>query len=225
MNYHVFTKGIRLPEPSAGNRATQVGSSHHCTGQIVIGDGPGRLHGTDSHLEMNSTLMLAARAETAALFEQIAFVWRDAKGESHTHYIDLVVQQTDGRRVGYAVRPWKRISVEYLTDLARIKAQAIASGFLWDFRIFSDRDVNPIDLFNAKLLHAVRTGEPQADATARAAAATISGIASIGALVAQTGLEGTGFRAIVRLIRSGHLKPVRRGRIDYETEVFKAQAL
>jgi hypothetical protein len=219
------TGGILLPEASAGDRATQVGSSHHFTGQIVIGDGRGRVLGTESHLEMKATLILAARPETAALFEQIAFEWKDATGASRTHYIDLMVQQHDGQWVGYAVRPWARLSKAYLADLARIKAQAIASGFLWDFRIFTDRDVDPIDLFNARLLHSVRVAEPDADAAARSVAAAITGVTTIGALVADIGIHGQGFRAIVRLIRSGHLQPVRHERIDHGTEVFKAREL
>lgn len=216
--------GIRLPEPSAGDRATQVGSSHHFTGQIVQGDGPGRVVGLESHLEMKAALILAARPSTDALFEQIAFEWRDADAASRTHYIDLVVRRTDGRWIGYAVRPRGRVTPTYLAELARIKAQAIEAGFLSDLRLFSEDDVDLAALFNAKLLQAVRVPDPDPDAAARTAAARITGVTTVGALVEETGLGGAGFRAVVRLIRSGHLTPVRHVRIDRDTEVFKARA-
>jgi hypothetical protein len=217
-------EGIRLPEPSTGDRATQVGSSHHFTGQIVLGDGPGRVVGLESHLEMKAALILAARRSTDALFEQIAFAWRDADEARRTHYIDLVVRRTDGRWIGYAVRPMKRVTPAYLAELARIKAQALEAGFLSDLRLFSEHDVDPVALFNAKLLQAVRVPDPEPDAAARAAAARITGVTTVGALVDETGRGGAGFRAVVRLIRSGHLTPVRQTRIDRDTEVFKARA-
>lgn len=224
MSIH-HTDGIRLPEPSAGDRATQVGSSEHFTGQIVIGDGPGRVLGLESHLEMKAALILAARSSTDALFEQILFEWRNASGACSIHYIDLVVRRTDGRWIGYAVRPRARITQTYLAELASIKVQSMAAGFLSDFRLFSEDDIDPVELFNAKLLHAVRVPDPEPDAAARSAAARIAGVTTVGALVAETAFEGAGFRAVVRLIRSGHLKTVRHERIDHGTEVFKARAL
>jgi hypothetical protein len=217
--------GIRLPEPSAGDRATQVGSSHHFTGQIVLGDGPGRVVGLESHLEMKAALILAARSSTDALFEQIAFEWRDAEAASRIHYIDLVVRRTDGRWIGYAVRPRGRVTPAYLAELARIKAQAIGAGFLSDLRLFSEDDVDPVALFNAKLLHAVRVPDPDPDAAVRTVAARITGVTTVGALVDETGLGGAAFRAVVRLIRSGHLMPIGHVRIDRDTEVCKARAL
>lgn len=222
MSYNVETGGIRLPEQSAAERSTQVGSSHHFTGQIVIGDGVGRLLRTESHLEMKAALILAVRPETAELFEQIAFEWTDADGTRRVHYIDLVVQQKDGRWIGYAVRPAARVCPTYLKKLARIKAQAQANGFLWDFRLFSDEDVDPDELFNARLLHSVRVPEPNADAIARKVISGARGVVTIGSLVAETGLEGHGFRAVVRQIRSRNLHAVRRERINYATEVFRA---
>jgi hypothetical protein len=185
--------GIRLPEPSAGDRATQVGSSHHFTGQIVLGDGPGRVVGLESHLEMKAALILAARSSTDALFEQIAFEWRDAEAASRIHYIDLVVRRSDGRWIGYAVRPRGRVTPAYLAELARIKAQAIGAGFLSDLRLFSEDDVDPVALFNAKLLHAVRVPDPDPDAAVRTVAARITGVTTVGALVDETALAAPAF--------------------------------
>lgn len=223
MSYPFQEGGIRLPEANYGNRPTQVGSSHHFTGQIIVGDGPGWHLGTESHLEMKGTLILSTRPETAAVFSQIAFEWYDHEGVYHTHYIDLVVQQCDGKWVGYAVRPTKYATAEYIAKLARIKAQSMLQGFLSDFRLFTEEDVDPTELFNAKLLHSVRVEDPEADEVVAEVARKRFGVFAIGALVEEAGLDGMGFRAAVRLIRSGHLKLVQHERISHATEVFKAQ--
>lgn len=80
---------------------------------------------------MNCALPLVARREAAELVEQVAFEWRDADGEVRTHFIDFVVEQHDGRRIGYAVQPEDRVSADYVAKLARIKRQ-VAAGFLSD---------------------------------------------------------------------------------------------
>lgn len=49
----------------------------------------------------------------------------------------------------------------------------------------------------------------------------MTGVASVGDLVAATHLEGMGFRAIVRLICSGHLETLNYERIGPKTLVFK----
>jgi hypothetical protein len=223
MSYPFQEGGIRLPEASSGDRSTQVGSSYHFTGQIIVGDGPGRCLGTESNLEKKGALILSTRPETAAIFDQIAFRWCDENKIYRTHYIDLVVQQCDGDWVGYAVRPTKFATVEYIAKLARIKAQAKLQSFLSDFRLFTEEDVDPTELFNAELLHSVRVTDPDADEIAKRVVSKCSGVTAIGVLVTETGLDGMGFRAVVRLIRSGHLKLVQHERITYATELFKSQ--
>ena len=42
--------GVRLPEPSRGDRATQIGSTQHFTGGIVLGSGPGTRTGVELSL-------------------------------------------------------------------------------------------------------------------------------------------------------------------------------
>ncbi|GHE06513.1 hypothetical protein U879_08475 [Defluviimonas sp. 20V17] len=90
---------------------------------------------------MNGAVVLSVRYEAAAVFEQIAFEWFDADGVSRTQYIDLVVQQVDGRWIGCAVRPLAKVTQKYLAKRSRIKAQAIQQGFLFDFRLFTKLDL------------------------------------------------------------------------------------
>ncbi|MGC1496294.1 MAG: hypothetical protein WA790_10825 [Sulfitobacter sp.] len=225
MSYPFHSGGIRLPEASRGKRKTQVGSTRHFTGGLVLGDDSGVRVGTESHLEKNAALVLSQRWNTADLVEQAEFEWYDEDGEYHDHYPDLVVTQTDGLEIGYAVRPWARATDEYIVKLARIKEQAQEQGFLDDFRLFTEDDVCPVELHNAELFHSVRRPDCFADPVAQDIARAFSGIVTVDALVEQSQLAGMGFRAVVRLIRSGHLQMVRYERIERSSEVFKARVI
>ncbi|APX12424.1 hypothetical protein [Tateyamaria omphalii] len=225
MSYHFSSGGIRLPAFSRGNRKTQVGSTKHFTGGLVLGDQEGVRLGTESHLETNAALVLGYRPNTLDLVEQVQFAWYDEHGEFFDHFIDLVVTRIDGTVCGYAVRPASRVSQAYECKLARIKEQAIAQCFLDDFRLFTEEDVCPVELHNAKLFHSVRRPDAFADPVARDVLANAPIVTTIGDLVDRTRLEGMGFRAVARLIRSGHLQMLRHERIERSTEVLRARMI
>jgi hypothetical protein len=215
--------GIVLPAKSRGDRATQVGSQEHATGGGVRGTGAGVRIGFESHFESDSWNIFEYRADTHDIIEQVKFEWFDRFGECHSHFIDLMVIRTDGSKIGFAVRPLEKVSKTYLEALARIKEQAMASGFLDDFRLFTEKDICPVELFNAKLFHAYRRPEEEGDTVARNVVENMTGVVNLAQLVLQIGLEGKGFQALVRLMRSGHLEVLNYERISYETLVFKAK--
>ncbi|MEO9649366.1 MAG: hypothetical protein ABJ360_09605 [Roseobacter sp.] len=225
MSIHFQTGGTRLPEASRGDRKTQVGSKKHFTGGAVIGDNHGVRFGLDSHLEKNATMLLLGRSSTLGLREQVSFDWYDEHGVYHTHFIDLVATQDDGDVVGYAVRPMGRVSSEYLAKLARIKEQAIQQCFLDDFLLFTERGVCRVELYNAELFHAVRRQDCFADPVMQDVAGASIGVTTIGDLVDESGLGGMGFRAAVRLIKSGHLQMLRYERIERSSEVYRAHTI
>lgn len=225
MSFSSNAGGIRLPEFSAGDRATQVGSKFHFTGGMVLGDGPGRRMGQDSHMERQATLIIHARRETANLVEQVHFAWVNGEKESVSHWIDLVQTRVDGMVIGYAVRPLARVSDDYLLKLARIKEQAISQGVLDDLRLFTEEDVCPVEWHNACQFLAVRRPDCFADPVAADVVSQMMGVTTVEDLVAATGLAGMGFRAMVRLIRSGHLEMIRHERISHNSQVFKAKEL
>ena len=92
-----------------------------------------------------------------------------------------------------------------------------------DFRLFTEQDVCPVAYFNAKLFHSVRRPDCFGDPVARDIVGRMAGVVTIESLVDQTGLDGMGFGALVRLIRSGHLQMVSYERIDRNCMVFKAK--
>jgi len=216
---------IRLPEQSAGHRDTAVGSSHHLTGRLVIGEGHGRRLGFESHLEAKAAMILAARGETVSLVEQFLTNWTDELGKALRHFVDFVQTKVDGERIGYAVRPTARVSHEYLLKLAHIKEQAVAGGILSDFRLFTEKEVCPVEMANASQFHAVRRPDPFGDKIATEVVRNLSGVATIGQLTDAIGLDGMGFRALVRLIRSGELEMVRHEVISRQSQVIKVRQL
>lgn len=62
--------GIRLPEESVADRATQFGSSHHFLGARVAGKGVGRRLGLECNLEASVSFMLDYRQDTEKIVEQ-----------------------------------------------------------------------------------------------------------------------------------------------------------
>ncbi|EIE53052.1 hypothetical protein C357_00319 [Citreicella sp. 357] len=225
MSYPFLPGGIRLPEVSAGDRRTQVASKAHFTGHITFGEGQGRGVGLESNLEKKVALILRYAPTTVDLVEQQAFEWYDADGECHIHYVDLVRRLRDGRRIGYAVRPIHRVSARYEDELARIKHQSLSEGVFDDFRLFTERDVCPVALHNATHLHSVRIAEPNADKAAAEVINMMSGVETIGALRDRIGMEGTGLRAVVRHIGSGHLQLLRQEKISETSQVIRVMAL
>lgn len=216
-----FSTGVRLPEVSRGDRQTQVGSKYHFTGGVVLGDGPGVRFCLESNGEANCALVAFYRKETAKMTEQVLFHWFDEFGKAKKHYIDFVVVLKNQKTIGYAVRPTSGVSPEYLIMLSRIKAQAIEKGFLDDFRLVSETDICPIELFNANLFHSVRRPDCFADPVIQEIVSDLKGVTTVGALVALSGLEGMGFRAVVRLIGSGRLEQLNYERITYDSILYK----
>ncbi|MDE4099702.1 hypothetical protein [Phaeobacter gallaeciensis] len=225
MSYPFQQGSIRLPDPSLADRDVPAASKGHFTGQIVLGDGPGRITQLESHHELQACLCLAARPETDEICEQVGFEWYDADGELHTHYFDFVVVQTDGAIIAYSVRPSYGVSDAFFEEMCRISDQARKAGFVADVRLLTEEDLDPVELFNAELLHSVREEDPEADEAARKAVRDMQGIETLEALKDRTGCGAMGFRALIRLIRLRHLQLVSHERISLKSQVFKRELI
>jgi hypothetical protein len=210
--------------PSLSPRNLSGASKNHLTGFFVISDGMGlgRVVGAESHFEFNFGLCLATHPDTSDLQEQVRFEWRDTDGDLHDHFFDFVVTCTDGARIAYTVKPlvWNRGT--FADNIPHIAQQARASGQFSDVRLLSDADLDQVSLFNAKLLHACRAVVPDHDATSMIVVRNMDGMATMRTLVEQTGLKGDGFRAMVRLIRSRHLRLRNHEHISYDALLYKA---
>lgn len=229
-----YPGGFSPPLPSTAQRSVALSSKGHFCGHVVIGDGsgrgaisgaPARVVQVESHLELCWCLCLSLRLDIAALHEQVGFDWSDEGGVCHTHYFDLVVTRTDGTRIACAIRPAARTGGRFGRQMPRIASQVRASRFADDVRLLTDRDLDPVELHNAWLLHGIRAGDPPADAAAAQVLAGMSRTSTLADLTARTGLGAAGFRALLRLVRSGHLRLFRAERITSNTIVYKWSAL
>lgn len=221
-----LTGGLVPPTPPSGGRKIPVVSKGHFTGNLVVGDehGEGRVIEVESHLEMQTALILIARPDIVDIETQVAFDWFDEDGEIHTHFFDFKAYHRDGSRTAIMVKPRKRLQSErFVTEAHRIAAQ-VTPAFADNVTIFTDADVDPIELHNAELFHAMRTRDPEADAAMRRLVAGVDGAVRIADLVSHSGLEARGFRALVRLIATGALETCAFERIGYETLVQRGRA-
>lgn len=217
--------GQRLVTASHSTRKVSGSSKNHLTGFFVFGDGEGRVVQSESHLEFDYALCLAAHPDTADLHEQVPFEWCDPDGKLRKHYFDFVVTRVDGKRIAYTVKPLVGCRGKFAETIPHIAQQARKSRLFEDVRLLTDADLDQVSLFNAKLLHACRAMHPEHDTVASAVVRNMQGVTSIGDLVTETGLFGDGFRALVRLIRSGHLRLRDHEAITYGAAIYKAKPL
>jgi hypothetical protein len=216
--YETPDGGIRLPRPYTG-RKMGFGAQKHFTGSLVHGEDEGEVADVQSHTEMLTALVALARRDVVRLENQVEFKWTDVDGSRHTHFFDFRVTLRDGRRIALMVK-WSTEAQKpkFKRKTARIASQ-VTSAFADEVVVVTELDLDPIEVHNAELIHAVRVPDPDVDAAARRAIQTMVGAARIGDLVTEIGREGRAFRAVVRLIRSHDLQLVGHERITYDTLV------
>lgn len=216
---------LQLPASSLAQRKVALSSRGHFCGQMVIGDPPGRIVQLESYLEFQWCLCLISRQETEHLQEQVAFGWHDEFGECHTHFFDFIVTERNGARIAYAVRPEKRTGGQFGETMPHIAQQARQSRFVSDVRVLTDGDLDPIEVFNARLLHGARAPDREADTVAREIASVMSGITTLGDLTDRLCMGARGHRALLRLMRTHHLRAVHHERLTNTTEIYKAETI
>lgn len=213
-----------LHAPSIADRRPANASKGHCTGHIMVGEWPGRVLHVESWLEQNWAYCLEAHPMTKLLREQVSFDWRDGAGKRRTHYFDFLVEQTDGRRIAYPVKPEARLTDNVNAELAAIARQAKATGFVDEVRLLTDADLDPIELANSRLGYGMRVPDAEADFAAAAVVATMSGVVTLGDLTSRIGRGARGYRALIRMVRKGRLRASRHDHLSHDTLVFKTGA-
>jgi hypothetical protein len=216
--YETPDGGIRLPRPYTG-RKMGFGAQKHFTGSLVHGEDEGAVMDVESHTEMLVALVMLARRDVVLLENEVSFPWFDADGSERLHRFDFRVTLRDGRRIALMVK-WSTEAQKpkFKSKTARIASQ-VTSTFADEVLVVTELDLDPIEVHNAELIHAVRVPEPDVDAAARRSIQTLVGAARIGDLVTEIGREGCAFRGVVRLIRSHDLQLVDHERITYDTLV------
>ncbi len=97
----------------------------------------------------------------------------------------------------------------------------IAKGFADEVRLFTDADLDPVELFNAQVFLAVRDMDPEVDAAALDLAQSLDGGRSLHDLSLRLGMQARGYRALLRLVRDEVLRPFEKAKITPETIVTR----
>ena len=180
----LFANAIKLPSDSSGARKILKSSAFRSSGQIVFGTNPGRLIQLDSYLEYNTLLIFSLQPDLADLHDQVCFNWFDQTGKLRSHFFDFVTTSTSGEKTAVMVKEASRLKGERLQrEIKMISAQAVPD-FVDRVIVVTQRDIDPVDLHNAKLLHDVRHADPEADEAAEAVTSSLIGAVTIADLTA-----------------------------------------
>ncbi|MEM5543678.1 hypothetical protein WNY61_13115 [Sulfitobacter sp. AS92] len=220
MNY-LSDGGLMMPQRIQTSRKVAKGRRTHFTGQFTFGSDEGQTMDIESHTELCTALVTIARPDVVGLENQVPFKWVKPNGETATHHFDFRVLMADGSRRAIMVKSeYRRRQPKVQQELAQIAAQ-VTPDFADEVIIMTERDLDPVELFNAEMLHEMRRPDPEADATARRIVNEMVASVQIQDLVDAIDLGARGFRAIVRLIRSHELKLVIKVRIAHEAYVCR----
>lgn len=211
--------GITMPERVQTARKTAVGAREHQTGQVTMDPDEGYTVGYDSNTEMKCMLVLLARPDVAGIESQVLFQWLEADGEIGKHFFDFRALMADGKRVAIMVKSeYRRRRAKVQNELAEVAAR-VPRSFADAVVVMTERDIDPVEYFNAEMMHEMRRPDPDADAAARRLLGEIVGSVRVQDLVEAIGLGARGFRAVVRLLRSHELELTLNVRITHEAHV------
>lgn len=216
----ICSEGRALPEASSADRRIQISSKGHCTAHTVLktGPAPARRFQAESYLELCHLMIQNARADVVDLREQVLFTF----GPKNTlrHFFDMVVTLRCGERIAYTVKPEVRLtSGRFLDEMVVIAYWVERKGFAASFRLLTEADLDPVDMHNAQLLAGLQDGDAEAMTVAREVGRRIQGAVPLNDLTVRTGLKERGYRALLSLLSTGDLQPVRRERIRPNTLV------
>ena len=181
------TGGLVLPAPQAAARQVAMGARNHFSGTLVCGDDEGQAIDVESHLEMQVGLVMLARQDVVHLEPQVPSPWVDRHGARRTHFFDFRLTLRDGTRVALIVKPAAKAQDPGFRDITARVAAHVTPAVADRVFVITERDLDPIELHNAELLHSCRAPDPEVDATARRLALNICGAARIDTLTRTMG--------------------------------------
>lgn len=214
---------INLAAPSRAERNVPAASTAHCTVNSVLGDGDGIRDQSESLFEYRHKLVLNSLNNVADMREQVRFHY--GPRDEHEVVFDLFLVLDDGTRIAGDIKPDVRLqSGRHLKKLQELAWWVLEKDFADEVRLFSDADLDPIELFNAEVFSAVRDTDSEADAAALVVVTSMEGGRSLRDLTLQIGMHARGYRALLRMLRYQTLRSFGHVRITPETLVSKMTA-
>lgn len=209
------------PAPSGGSRTPPLRSagSHRST---LVDPRSNRIIRTESHGELSHALRFLTNPKVENVVEQQPVVpFIDARGKNRKHVFDLLISYRGGHRVACAVKPLRTALKRGFRDELKLIAAQMSPDVADSVMLLTEYSCQPWELTNAKLRYSVLRDAPDVEvieivrgfATARM---------TIGEIVANVGLAGRAYRAIVRLIANAELIVLSEGIYDYATVVAPA---
>jgi hypothetical protein len=211
----------RSPAPSQASRVPSRRSKGSSRALDVGGSSPREIH-CESGMEADFLTVMLARRDVVDVQEQPPTVtYIDEDGCQSDHTFDFLVEMQDGRKIVYEVKPFARaVKHRWRDRIALIASQD--EGFADGYALVTEKNFPRDVVHNAELIRSVRRNGPEYDDCIREIVFSVRGRVKIGDIVARSGLDGDGFRAVVRLIDAGELKLVGGGRIDYPAFVVRS---
>ncbi|MCR9151422.1 MAG: hypothetical protein NXH83_14720 [Rhodobacteraceae bacterium] len=210
---------ISLPRPRDAARRIPMGKKRHFTGKMVVGEDEGREFAFESNTERLVALVMLARHDVTNVENQVLFNWVDRAGKARKHFFDFRITLRDGTRIAVVVKaPHKATDAEFRMELSWLASQ-VTPDFAHRVSLMTANDLDPVEIYNAGLIHSVREPDPEPDAAVRRVIAAIAGPVKIADVVDASGWPGRGFRSVVRLVRSRELELADPGRIEPESRV------
>lgn len=182
----------------------------------------------ESLLECSTLTILLADRTVKDIHDQAqAIHFVDAVGDSRKHTLDYLVTYSDGRKVGFAVKPHQRVynsdgSPRPFVDLmGRVQS---AAGH--EVRLVTEQSFSRVQIQDAELMHSCsRDEDPVADRIVSEVIVKLNGVFPIKTLIQLSGIEGRAFRAAVRLVRNGVLQKYGSGRLTPDAMLVKGGPL
>lgn len=191
-----------------------MGVQKHFTGSVVIGDDEGQVVEFESHTEKLTALVMLARRDVVHLENQVPFPWTDRAGKQRTHFFDFRVSLEDGTRRALIVKNSRKAAEpDFIADVRCLSPQ-VPADVADRVSLITERHLDPIDVYNAALLHSVRIPDAEADAAVHRVLAGVCGAVKIEAVVVAAGFSGRGFLAVARMLRKHELELVNHERIE-----------
>ena len=159
--------GVTMPARLQIDRTIAKGCREHFTGQFTFGPDEGKTMDIESNTELRVALVVLSRPGVVDLENQVPFSWVQSDGKSATHHFDFRVLMADGTRRAIMVKSeYRRRQAKVLRELTQIAAQ-VTPNFADEVVLMTERDIDPVEFYNAEMMHEMRRPDPEADAAAR----------------------------------------------------------
>ncbi|WP_128253742.1 hypothetical protein [Falsirhodobacter deserti] len=209
-----------LPEPakSRAGRAIPKASQGNFVGEFVFGVEKPQRVGFESMLEFQTAICTVYRPGFVDLEEQLApIAYRKPNGDIGHHSLDYRSTFRDCLRIGMAVKP-SHIAArpKFRAEMLAV-AKAAVPSIVDKLVVVTERNIHPVELFNAKLFHAARRPVPDEDEAIANLRTRLSAPVTVADLIHQGRHDGVTLFGVARAIHGGGLRLMRKERIAHSS--------